>query len=553
MGAIADAVAPGLALRAARSRGRLRPLPMTAPHRSHDPAEPAAGTAPHRADLVPTDRLEGIPDAALAALRGVWAGAGFDGEALADAERIAGGQIEAMRGPAVRAVLATRDAPRAALLGLFASGGALGEAAARALLGEATLAALERAGLLAREAAPSAAWRTRGRLLPFEGLWIWSDHPDAGPDAVMGPGITTQGAVRLLPERLAGDALDVGCGAGSLALVAARRGARSATGVDLAPRAVALARFNARLNGVAATFACGDLFDPVRGRAFDLVIAQPPYVVKPGGIDPVTYLHGGPTGDAITRRLLGALGGSLRPGGRALVVTDLWLPKGERLHERLRADLGDPALDLVTLAASGPPPATQAVAYASLADPSLGERYARAAEDYVRHLLALEAQPLHLAIVVRRRAEGAPRGITSTVPVGAFGGSEGRTLDDVLAAIDLVGAPDAALLAARVRPARRATWVHERAEADPSAAGRHLARFARGALARDQELSESSLAMLATLGASSSVADAVESWAAEIEATPDEVQPDVLAFVREGLGSGLIEPESGPGDAGRRV
>jgi hypothetical protein len=67
-------------------------------------------------------------------------------------------------------------------------------------------------------------------------------------------------------------------------------------------------------------------------------------------------------------------------------------------------------------------------------------------------------------------------------------------------------------------------------------------RFARGALARDQELSGSSLALLATLGASSSVAQAVARWAAELETTSDEVRADVLAFVREGLGNGLLEP-----------
>jgi release factor glutamine methyltransferase len=79
----------------------------------------------------------------------------------------------------------------------------------------------------------------------------------------------------LVPEQ-AGDVLDVGCGAGTLALVAASRGARRAVGVDLSERAIELARFNARLNGVAAEFRAGDLLAPVRGEAFDLVVSQPP-------------------------------------------------------------------------------------------------------------------------------------------------------------------------------------------------------------------------------------------------------------------------------------
>lgn len=498
--------------------------------------------APVRPDLVPVHGLGAVTDGVLHALRRALDGHGFHADALAEAESLMTGMAEALREPAIRAALAARGDARGALLRLFSYDDAVPDGDLRALLGGEVCDALAAAGLLAPGHGETASWRARGRLVPFEGLWIWSDHPGAGADTVMGPGATTQGVARLLPSRIEGDALDVGCGAGSFALLAARRGARAATGVDIAPRAIELARFNARLNGAAAEFAAGDLLEPVRGRAFDLVVAQPPYVVQPEGFDRVTYLHGGPLGDAILRRLLAGLGAALAPGGRALIAADLWLPGGEKLHETLRRALADPALDLVTLAAKGLPAPIQAAAYASLEDRTLGPRYAWAVARYLRHFAALDARPVHAAVIVRRRAGAAAAPITATVPVAGFMGRGGRDVDEVLAAMDLARAPEAGMLEARVRAARLATWIEERHAPDPAAEGRHRVHFERGALSTDRELSGSSLMLVATLDAAPSVGEAVARWAAEVGAEPAEVRGEVLAFVREGLASGLLEP-----------
>ena len=74
------------------------------------------------------------------------------------------------------------------------------------------------------------------------------------------------------------DVLDVGAGTGVLALSAARSGARSVTAVDLSLRSTVATWLNCRLHGAPVTVLRGDLFEPVRGRRFDLVLANPPYV-----------------------------------------------------------------------------------------------------------------------------------------------------------------------------------------------------------------------------------------------------------------------------------
>lgn len=74
------------------------------------------------------------------------------------------------------------------------------------------------------------------------------------------------------------DVLDVGTGGGALAIAAARAGAASVRAVDLSLRSVLTARLNCRLNGADVSVHRGDLFAPVRGRRFGLILTNPPYV-----------------------------------------------------------------------------------------------------------------------------------------------------------------------------------------------------------------------------------------------------------------------------------
>lgn len=97
-----------------------------------------------------------------------------------------------------------------------------------------------------------------------ERLWIvptWHRPPQ--PDAVnvlMDPGAafgtgwhpTTRLCLAWLERQVRGDdrVLDYGCGSGILAIAAMKLGARAATGVDVDPRSLEAARYNASVNGV---------------------------------------------------------------------------------------------------------------------------------------------------------------------------------------------------------------------------------------------------------------------------------------------------------------
>ena len=86
-------------------------------------------------------------------------------------------------------------------------------------------------------------------------------------------------AEALAAEPLEGQrVLEVGTGTGFLALVAGRR-ARQTIGTDINPEAVRALTINALLNRLEdrVTARQGDLFQPVAGERFDLILFNPPY------------------------------------------------------------------------------------------------------------------------------------------------------------------------------------------------------------------------------------------------------------------------------------
>jgi release factor glutamine methyltransferase len=120
------------------------------------------------------------------------------------------------------------------------------------------------------------------------------------------------------------DVLDVGTGSGALALAAARAGARSVTAVDLSLRSVAATWCNSRLHRARVTVRRGDLFAPVTGRRFGLVVANPPYVPAATARLPrhrkARCWDAGTDGRALLDRICSGVAHVLAPDGDVLLV-----------------------------------------------------------------------------------------------------------------------------------------------------------------------------------------------------------------------------------------
>ncbi|BFV56498.1 methyltransferase [Kitasatospora sp. CMC57] len=145
-------------------------------------------------------------------------------------------------------------------------------------------------------------------------------YPPQGDSALLARALADELA-RRPPDRR--ELLELGTGSGALAVAAAVLGAR-VTAVDVSRLALATAWTNARLHGRRIRVRHGDLTAPVRGRSFDLVISNPPYVPAPGAEVPQ---HGvarawdaGPDGRLLLDRICRQAPAMLAPGGVLLVV-----------------------------------------------------------------------------------------------------------------------------------------------------------------------------------------------------------------------------------------
>lgn len=118
--------------------------------------------------------------------------------------------------------------------------------------------------------------------------------------------------------------LDLGTGVGFLGILAART-AHQVVATDVVPASVECARANAILNGLhqKMDFRPGDLYEPVSGMTFDLILANPPQMPTPPGREEIKDPRlladdGGPDGWATLDQVVRKAPDHLRPGGRLL-------------------------------------------------------------------------------------------------------------------------------------------------------------------------------------------------------------------------------------------
>lgn len=142
------------------------------------------------------------------------------------------------------------------------------------------------------------------------------------PD-VFNPGVfeSSDSVVRALrqtsPPSARGRVLDLGTGSGVNAIAAALLG-YDVVATDINPAAVRCARINAIVHRVEARLEVreGDLFAPVAGEPFDLVLFNPPFFAG----EPSSDLDRAWRSVDVPERFGAGLDEVLAPGGRALVV-----------------------------------------------------------------------------------------------------------------------------------------------------------------------------------------------------------------------------------------
>jgi len=180
----------------------------------------------------------------------------------------------------------------------------------------------------------------------FWGLPFWIDA------SVLVPRPDTETLVEVATTLGGMRVLDLCTGSGVIAVALAKElpGAK-VTATEISAEAAALARRNVERNGVAVDVRTGDLWEPVGGETFDLIVSNPPYIAshviatlsREVRREPRIALDGGPDGLALYDRILANLRDHLVPGG--WLVVEHGFDQADAVRERFeRAGLVDIAL-----------------------------------------------------------------------------------------------------------------------------------------------------------------------------------------------------------------
>jgi methylase of polypeptide subunit release factors len=240
--------------------------------------------------------------------------------------------------------------------------------------------------------------------------WVVSDlgtdvrPPPLRPDHVLGVGGASVTLAQATVRRPVETALDVGTGCGVQALHLSRHATR-VTATDRNPRALALARLTADLNGLDWDLVEGDLLAPVRGRTFDVVVANPPFVVGPAR-DGWAYRDSGLAGDAVSERLIREVPGVLDDGGYATLLANWLHVRGRDWRDRVASWLT--GCDALVLQREVQDPAE----YVALWQRDAGDTSRERAAEWLDWFDANDVDAVGFGIVTLRRTGG-----TATVAI----------------------------------------------------------------------------------------------------------------------------------------
>lgn len=236
--------------------------------------------------------------------------------------------------------------PALLLARLFLGGFVEAERDVEAQIPSAALAAFRELGLLAPYPSYPPSLFAPALLCPSFGFYIASDRAylaDESP-GYQGEDFVLSGVdpicrvlISILPEAPCRTFLEMGTGCGLAALMGADY-AGKASGIDIVPRCIDYAEFNARLNGRDVEFLTGDLFAPVAGRRFDRIGLNPPF--HPRLVQEQVFAAGGDDGEALLHRAVAESPRHLESGGRLYSLAVGTDRKGGSFESRLVESLG---------------------------------------------------------------------------------------------------------------------------------------------------------------------------------------------------------------------
>lgn len=360
-----------------------------------------------------------------------------------------------------------------------------------------------------------------------------------GADHVLGISAASSTLARLAVREPAGRALDLGTGCGVQALHLSRH-AGAVVATDVNERALAMAGLSRRLSGVDYALRAGDLYEPVAGERFDLVVTNPPFVVSPPGSERLVYRDSGLPGDEVVRRIVTGAPSVLAEGGWCQVLANWVHVDGEPWESRVAGWLAGTGCDAWVLQREVLDPAAYVETWLADAGLAGSPGWAGAYDRWLAWFAAERIEAVGLGwLSVRRtgradpvvRIEDWPYEIVQ--PVGPEVTAWGRRAD-ALARLD-----DAGLLGARLL---RAADVVQETYGLPGAEDPERIVLRRGAgVRRARPVDTVDAALVGACDGELTVGQVLDALASLLDADPGGLRAERLPVVRDLVAEGWLD------------
>jgi hypothetical protein len=227
----------------------------------------------------------------------------------------------------------------------------------------------------------------------------------ADPAHVLGISASTLALAGATVRRPIGAAFDLGTGCGIQAVHASAHASRVVAS-DLNPGAVAMATLTMELNGLdTVTVRQGDRFGPVAGEQFELIVANPPFVISPS--QRYLFRDSGLPIDDVCRSIVQSAPAHLAVGGHCQLLASWAHIAGEDWCERLASWFADTGCDALVLERECLEPAAHTASWLRQTErpDAWGDEY----DAWMDYLEAHQVEAVAFGLItMRKRTSGTP-------------------------------------------------------------------------------------------------------------------------------------------------